>query len=339
MKKVLVTGAAGAIGLQTIKFLLSEGKYEITALDLRTKNNYKKLKRYRRRINIIYGDINDQVLIEALVKDQDYIIHLASVLPPFADIKKDLSEKIEYLGTENIIKALNFYNPECFMIYASSTTIYGNIEKASVKTKPNLTEIDYYSNIKLKTEELIQKKIKNYTIIRLPLVLCNPKTEAFMYNVKKNSVVEAITANDAAYLFANSLNHSEKLNKKIWNAGGGEQLTAPYREILANVLAIYGLSFKYILNRLFIDKNFYVSTYEDSDKLNEIIDYRSDSLSSYYMRLKRTTKKRRAINRFLAKPFVFFLKRNKVKLEKTKLKKEKLGKEKLEKEIRKKDNK
>ncbi|WP_295163622.1 NAD-dependent epimerase/dehydratase family protein, partial [uncultured Brachyspira sp.] len=67
MKRVLVTGAAGVIGIQTIKYLLSEGKYEITALDLRNKSNYKKLKKYRRRINIIYGDINDKILIEALV--------------------------------------------------------------------------------------------------------------------------------------------------------------------------------------------------------------------------------------------------------------------------------
>jgi len=306
MKKVLVTGAAGAVGIQTIKFLLSEGKYEITALDLRTKESQKKLKKYRRRINIIYGDINDKVLIEALVKDQDYIIHLASVMPPIADIKRGLSDNIEYLGTENIIKGLNFYNPECFLVYASSTTIYGDIEKASIKTKTNITEMDYYSNTKLKTEELIKKKIKNYSIIRLPLILCNPSSRAFMYNVKKNRVVEAITDNDAAYLLASSLNHVEELNKKVWNAGGGETLTASYRQILANVLDIYGLSFKYLLTRIFIDKNFYAGIYEDSDKLNEIIDYRSDSLSSYYMRLKRTSKNR-VLARVFAKPFIFFL--------------------------------
>ena len=43
MKKVLITGAAGVVGLKAIKYLLSEGKYEITALDLRTKNSQKKM--------------------------------------------------------------------------------------------------------------------------------------------------------------------------------------------------------------------------------------------------------------------------------------------------------
>ena len=57
MKKVLVTGAAGSIGIQVIKYLLAEGKYEITALDLRNKNVSKRLKKFRRRINILYGDV------------------------------------------------------------------------------------------------------------------------------------------------------------------------------------------------------------------------------------------------------------------------------------------
>ncbi len=308
MKRVLVTGASGSIGLKTIKYLLSEGKYEITALDLRTKNNQKKLKRYRRRINIIYGDINDSVLMEALVKDQDYIIHLASVLPPLADIKKDLSKLVEYNGTENIIKALNFYNPDCFFIYTSSTTIYGDIKEASLEDKPHLTSLDYYSNTKLETENLIKKKLKNYTILRLPLVLCSPKS-SFMYNVKLNQETEAITDNDAGYMLVNALNHEKELNKKTFNVGGGESLTAPYREILANVLDIYGLSFKYLLNVFFIDKNFYTQKLLDSAKLNAILDFQSDSLSSYYMRLKREVKKTRVLNRLLAKPLVKFLKR------------------------------
>ena len=309
MKKVLVTGAAGVIGLNVLKYLLSEGKYEITALDLRNKNNQSKLKKYRRRINIIYGDINDSVLIDALVKDQDYIIHLASVMPPLSDIKKDLGELIEYNGTENIIKAINYYNPKCFMLYASSTTIYGNIKEASVKNKPNVTDLDYYSLTKIKCEELIKSKLKNYTIIRLPFVLSNPKNNAFMYNVKLNTYLEAITDNDAGFLFVQALNNLDKLNKKVFNAGGGDQNKAYYSEILTNVLNIYGLSMHYILVRLFMDKNFYSHVYSDGNALNDLLDYQSDSLYSYYMHLKRATKKRRFIQRLLAKPIIFFLKR------------------------------
>lgn len=306
MKKVLVTGASGAIGLNVIKYLLSEGKYEITALDLRTKNSSKKLKKYRRRINIIYGDINDSVLIDALINNQDYIIHLAGILPPFADIKANLSENIEYTGTENLIKAIGYYNPECHLLYASSSSIYGKKETVSVKSKTDILDIDYYSKTKLKCENLIKKKIKNYTIFRIPLVLCNPKTNSFMYNVPRNMVVEPITDNDVAYMFVNALNKDQEINKQIFNVSGGEEMRAKYREILARVLEIYGFSFKYFFTMLFIDKNYYCHKYEDADISNEILEYRSDSLSSYYMRLKRQVKGRR-ISRFFAKPFVFIL--------------------------------
>ena len=308
MKKVLITGAGGAIGINVIKYLLSEGKYEITALDLRNKNSIKRLKRYRRRINLIYGDMNDSVLMDALVRDHDYIIHLAGIMPPIADIKKNICEMVDYKGTENLIKAMNMYNPDAYLIYASSATIYGKVESCNVKTKPKLTPLDYYSNTKFKIEKRIEEKVKNYTIIRLPLVLTNPKTGAFMYNVKLDTKIEAITDNDAGYLFVNALNHVNELNHKIWNGGGGESTTDTYRNILVNVLKIYGLNIKYLLTAFFVDKNFYGHVYEDSDNLENILDFRSDSLSSFYMRLKRQVKGRR-ISKIFAKPIIMFLNR------------------------------
>lgn len=308
MKKVLVTGAAGVIGIQVIKYLLSEGKYEITALDLRTKQSQKKLKRYRRRINLVYGDICDSVLIDALVKNHDYVIHLAGVLPPLADIKKNIGKLVDYEGTKNIVNAISSYNPKCFLVYASSTTVYGNIDNASTKTPFNSTKLDYFSNTKIEVEKLIGENLKNYTIIRLPLVLCNPKSKAFMYQVKRNNLVETITDNDAGYLFASSILETSKINKKIYNVSGGEEMTTKYGNILIRVLETYGFSWHYFLTLLFMDKNYYSPTLSDSEKLEELINFRSDSLPSFYMRLKRQTKKR-FFARILAKPFIFFLKR------------------------------
>jgi len=43
MKKVLITGAAGTVGLQVIRFLLSEGKYEITISSPSGKNQVTKV--------------------------------------------------------------------------------------------------------------------------------------------------------------------------------------------------------------------------------------------------------------------------------------------------------
>ncbi len=310
MKKVLVTGAAGAIGQKVLKYLLSEGKYEITALDLRTKKSYKALKKYRKRVNIIYGDINDHILIEALVKDQDFIIHLASIMPPFADIKKNLGYAVEYKGTENIIKAINYYNPNVYLVYVSSTTIYGNVKSAKVTSKLNIGELDYFAQTKRDVESIIKEKLANYTLVRLPLILTNPKNNAFMYNIKRNLIVESITDNDAAFLLVKLLEKKEKYLKCTLNASGGDATKDKYANILANVLNYYGLSFKYLISKFFVDKNFYSPFLEDTTSLEEDIEYRSESLTSYYLTIKRINKKR-FLNRLLAKPIVFILRHKK----------------------------
>lgn len=304
MKRVLVTGAAGSIGLLVIKYLLSEGKYEITALDLRNKKVLKKLKKYRKRVNIIYGDINDSILMEALVKDHDVIIHLASVMPPLGDFSKRLGEIVDYNGTENIIKAINYYNQKCFLLYASTTSLYDSSLSGNIKEKIIESDLTNYSYNKYNTENLIRKKLKNYTILRLPLVLNNILDEPFMFNVKKNLLVEVTTNVDAAYAFVKAINYQKELNKKIFNVGLGSEGRVVYNDILKNILKYQGLSIKYILSRVFLEKNYRTPVLTDSDNLEDIIHYRNDSLYNYYRRLQNSGKKRK-IRKFLAKPLLF----------------------------------
>ena len=301
MKKVLVTGAAGCIGTQVIKYLLAEGKYEITALDLKNKTVFKRLRRFKKRINILYGDIGDRVLIEALVKSHDVIIHLASALPPLSDMKRGLAKIVEYDNTENIIRAISYYNPKCHLMYASTTSMYKEKENVTVKTKIELNDYDYFSLAKLRTEQLIKEKLKNYTIYRIPLVLGYMDDDIFMYHVKKNSIVDVVTKEDIAYAFVKGIQNLDKLNKKTFNVTSEE--TILFKDLLINILKIRGLSFKYVLSRLFLEKNYYSPVCKDRDELEEIIHYRNDSLIEYYNRLKRKNSKRK-FAKFLAKPFI-----------------------------------
>lgn len=304
MKKVLVTGASGSIGIIVLKYLLSEGKYEITALDLKNKRTQNNLKKYKKRINIVYGDINDTVLMEALVKDHDYIIHLAGIMPPLADFNNKAMEIVEYGGTENIIKAINYYNSNCFLVYASTTNMYDNSLSANVKEKIKVDDISNYSLNKYNIENLIKKKLKNYCILRIPLVLNNFNHEPFMLNIKKNSIVEVSTNYDVAYAFVKSLDYKNELNKKIFNVGMGGDGRLRYNEILKKVLINYGISFKYILSRIFLEHNYKSPILTDSDDLENIIHYRTDSLYNYFNRLKRRENKRK-IQKLLAKPLIW----------------------------------
>ena len=301
MKKVLVTGAAGTIGMHVIKYLLAEGKYEITALDLKNKKSLKKLKRYQNRINVLYADVCDKVLINALVKDQDIIIHLASTLPPIADMKKGLANLIDYEGTKNIVRAIDYYNPDCHLFFASTMSMYKDNQNVTTRSKIKLDEYDYFDEAKKNAEDEIKEKLKNYTIYRLPIVLGNPKVDQFIYHVKKDRMVSFITKEDAAYAFVRGIKYLNKINKQTYNVTSGEEIK--YGDLMNNILRIYGLNFKYILNRLFIDKNFYSPICKDKDDLNDIISYRNDTLSEYYNRLRGRSKKR-VVPKFFAKIFI-----------------------------------
>ena len=68
-------------------------------------------------------------------------------------------------------------------------------------------------------------------------------------------------------------------------------------------MEINGLSFKYVFSRAFLEKNYYSPVCGDRDDLNDIINYRNDSLTEYYNRLRGRSKKR-GFARFLAKPFI-----------------------------------
>lgn len=313
MKKVLVTGGAGTIGLQVIRYLLIEGKYEITALDVKNSRTYRRLKKYRKRINIVYGDINDAVLIDALVKDHDTVIHLAGVLPPFADLKEELCHIVDYEGTKNIVDSITNYNPKCHLFYASSTTIYGpNRKNITVKDVAVVDSDDYYSKIKYETEKLIKENLKYYTIFRLPAVMCDLKSECFMYNIPINSDIELISSFDAGYAFAASIEHTKELNKKVFNLAGGEKCRIKYKDFLIKVLSTYGLSFRYLFTFFLVDKNFFGGYYTDSNNLNNIIHYRKYSVLSYYNKLEEDyCGLKRLLPRLFAKPIVDILKRKK----------------------------
>ena len=305
MKNVLITGAAGTVGKKVLKYLLVEGKYNITAVDLKTRHNKKVLRKYRKRINIIYADITNDRKFEELLKNMDYVIHLAGVMPPLADLNQKLSYEGDYKGTEIIVRVLNFYNQKCHLLYASSASVYGlqSNNEVSVSTKCNESSLGYYAKNKLDSENIIKEKLDNYSIYRLPIVLSNPNDENYIFMYNPKSEFEIITDEDAGYMFSRAIDKVKEVNKKTFNVGGGKNSITTGKKLNNELLKIYGINSKYIKTKLFIEKNFYTFVFKDSDKLEEILSFRNDSIDSYFLRQKRKGKKYN-LRRLIAKLFI-----------------------------------
>ncbi len=105
-KNVLITGATGAIGSEVLKQLCKKlSSSSITVFVRRSKKTAKFLRSYP-AVKVVYGDITNAEDLKEACKNQDYVIHLAGVIPPLADEELELTYKVNVEGTRNLIQAL-----------------------------------------------------------------------------------------------------------------------------------------------------------------------------------------------------------------------------------------
>lgn len=302
MKKILITGSCGFIGKNLLSYLLSEGKYDITILDLYNKKNEKYLKKYINRVNIVYGDINDKKQIEFLVRNQDIIFHLASLNLPFTEYKNNLHNIINIEGTMHLIKAIKESNPHCHLFYLSSTAVYDNtLSEVSIRSKVNKnTKCNYIKDI-LKIENDIKKNLKNYTIFRCSMAVDKhyPKLMNF---TEKNKNIEVISLDNLSNALCKAVSKIDKLNKKTYNLSGGKDCQTTFISFKNNVLKCCGINNSY-LKDMIINKKDYISFYvKDSDILNDILNFQTDSLNNIYLSMKNYNSKnkiRKSISKIL----------------------------------------
>lgn len=139
--KVLVTGGAGFIGSHTVDKLLTDG-FEVIVLDNLRSGNLENINQHiaNKNFQFVCGDIINANLVRALVRDADYVVHLAALVSvPESIHNPDLAYAINVNGTLNLLEASAAHDVERF-VYASSCAVYGNADKLPIKedypTKP-----------------------------------------------------------------------------------------------------------------------------------------------------------------------------------------------------------
>jgi nucleoside-diphosphate-sugar epimerase len=87
-KKVLLTGAAGGMGYESLRQMVEDGcDYEIIACDLPNDKSRERLKEFENnsRVTIMLGDLTNYRFVLAAALDCDLIIHIAAFVSPAAD--------------------------------------------------------------------------------------------------------------------------------------------------------------------------------------------------------------------------------------------------------------
>ena len=153
--RYIVTGGAGFIGSNIVKKLVARGD-DVTVIDNLNTGKEENLKSVIDKITFLKDSILNRELLEKQSQNIDGIFHqaaLASVQDSFS--KPDEYHNINVNGTENILKLAK--KNDFRVVYASSSSVYGNPERIPIKESDKKNPINPYAETKLKKEQLAIK--------------------------------------------------------------------------------------------------------------------------------------------------------------------------------------
>jgi len=259
--KILVTGGAGFIGSNFIRYMLdAHPDLEIVNYDILTYagnlNNLKGIDK-QARYTFIKGDICDQNLVNATLKKHpvDAIVHFAaeshvdrSITDPSAFVKTNV------LGTHTLLEAARKHSVPKF-IHISTDETYGSIMKGSFKETDILSPSSPYSASKAGSDLLA---LSYFTTYHLPVMVTRCTNNfgpyqfpeklipLFITNLLKGKKVPVygtgknirdwIHVNDHCRAVEFLLDHG--VPGEVYNIGGGHEKTN--LEITDKILEILG---------------------------------------------------------------------------------------------------
>jgi len=125
--RYLITGGAGFIGSHLTQVLIDRGN-QVTVVDNLSTGNLENLSDVLEKIKYINGDILEKNIMDKVVSECDYVIHLAAALGVLNIVNNPLSSlRTNLQGTEVILELADKHKKP--VLVASTSEIYGKNEK------------------------------------------------------------------------------------------------------------------------------------------------------------------------------------------------------------------
>lgn len=244
--KVLVTGGAGYIGSTLVPMLLSEG-YSVVIYDLFRWGMRPLLNSYldTRNLEIINGDILDDITLESVVKSCDAVIHLAGIVSaPAFNRYPEIAKEVNERGTKLLV---DFLKPDQCLIFASVENVYGKSTRTLKQPCTEDVECDPLSPFAatfVESEKLVLKA--NGVVLRIPSAFgISPRMRLdllvnnLVFQACRNGHIDLYQADfkrnfihikDLAKCHLFTLENLEKMKGKAYNVGH-DSLTYTKRQI------------------------------------------------------------------------------------------------------------
>ena len=269
------------MGAVLVPHLLENG-YGVTVLDLLIYGENVLPK--HPNLNVVKGDIRDQVLLKKLIPGHKAVIHLACISnDPSFELNPDLGKSINLDAFRPLLEISQNSDVNRF-IYASSSSVYGIKEEPNVHEEMELEPLTDYSQFKADCEQILAEyQSEDFTTVTIrPATVCgySPRQRLdvvvniltnLAYHKREISVFGGdqlrpnIHIADMVEAYMVLLNaDNEKIAGKIYNAGYENQPVSKIAETVKNVV---GEDVKLITTPSDDNRSYHISSQKIKDEL------------------------------------------------------------------------
>jgi nucleoside-diphosphate-sugar epimerase len=144
MARYLVTGGAGFLGINLVRYLLDRGQ-QVTSLDV-VPFDYADC---RDRVRVVTGDVREPDAVDRAAEDAHIVVHCAAALPLY---KPEDIFSTEVEGTRNVAAAAERHARR--LVHVSTTAVYGIPDHHPIYEDDPLDGVGPYGEAKIEAEKV-----------------------------------------------------------------------------------------------------------------------------------------------------------------------------------------